>query len=330
MQFAIQEQDRDVLRFLWCDHFPKPHEEVKVCIMCMTRGPFGASPSLCLLAATIRQHLMKYPNLYPDVTSTLDKFLYVDDLICSVPSVQTAVNLTKQDKTILKDAGMNLCKWTNSGELKQLWNETMEDTISGNFEVKNTMLKVLGLTWRTVQGDFVFDLRNLMDFLKDKRYTKRGMLQAAARVFDPIGFLSPFTIRVVCLFQKMWERELEWDDKLTEDLLNLWNQWCTELPDIRNITISRCYHAALMDEDTTVKREVHVFSDASESAYYAAVYLQIVSEDGECTVTLITSTTRVAPLKRVMLPRLELLGALIGATLLHYTSSHILIWKRAK
>lgn len=86
------------------------------------------------------------------------------------------------------------------------------------------MLKVLGLTWKTEQDDFVFDLRNLMDFLKDKRNTKRGVLQAAARIFDPIGFLSPFTIRVKCLFQKMWERGLEWDDNRPEDLLNLWNQ----------------------------------------------------------------------------------------------------------
>ena len=72
----------------------------------------------------------------------------------------------------------------------------------------------------------------------------------------------------------MWERDLEWDDKLPEDLLKLWNQWCTELPEIRIITISRCYNAALKDVDTPVKREVHVFSDASESAYCAAVSFQ--------------------------------------------------------
>ena len=63
------------------------------------------------------------------------------------------------------------------------------------------MLKVLGLTLKTEQDDFVFDLLNLMDFLKDKENTKRAMLQAAARIFDPIRFLSPFTIRVKCLFQ---------------------------------------------------------------------------------------------------------------------------------
>jgi hypothetical protein len=79
--------------------------------------------------------------------------LYVDDLICSAPSVQSAANLATQAKSILKEAGMNLCKWsTNSGELKDLWDEEMENTISGKVEVKNNVL-VLGLTWRTEQDD---------------------------------------------------------------------------------------------------------------------------------------------------------------------------------
>lgn len=67
-------------------------------------------------------HLMKYQQLYPTVTSTLDKCLYVDDLICSAPSVQEAASLAMQAKAILKDAGMTLCKWnTNSDELRNLW-----------------------------------------------------------------------------------------------------------------------------------------------------------------------------------------------------------------
>lgn len=90
----------------------------------MTRVPFGASPSPFLLAATIRHHLRKYQQQYPTVTATLDKCLYVDDLICSAPSVHEADNLSMQAKSILQGAGMILCKRsTNSGELKTLWNE---------------------------------------------------------------------------------------------------------------------------------------------------------------------------------------------------------------
>ena len=256
--------------------------------------------------------------------------MYVDDLICSAPSVQSAANLATQAKSILKEAGMNLCKWsTNSGELKDLWDEEMENTISGKVEVKNNVLKVLGLTWRTEQDDFVFDLTSLIEFLKTSTNTKRGVLQAAARIFDPIGFLSPFTIRVKCLFQKMWERGLTWDIELPEDLLQLWQQWCTELPRIRQINIPRCYQEAFTDLNPPVKKEVHVFSDASESEYCAAAYMRVIPENGECTVTLITAKTRVAPLKKVTLPRLELLGALIGARLSHYVI-RTLKWKRIK
>lgn len=146
LQISIRQQHRDALRFLWIDDLPKIHEKANIRIMRMTRVPFGASPSPFLLAATIRVHLMKYQQLYPNTTSTLDKCLYVDDLICSGPSVEEALTVSMQAKAILKDAGMTLCKWsTNSGELRDLWKKRLEDTVSGNVEVKSTVLKVLGL-----------------------------------------------------------------------------------------------------------------------------------------------------------------------------------------
>lgn len=72
----------------------------------------------------------------------------------------------------------------------------------------------------------------------------------------------------------MWECGLEWDSELPGDLLNLWQQWYTELRK-RNTSIARCHHAALTDQNVPVT-EVHVFSDASESAYCAAAYLCII------------------------------------------------------
>ena len=113
--------------------------------MQITRVPFGASPSPFLLAATIRHHVKKYQQAYPVVASILDKCLHVDDLICSVWSEEEAIIVSMQVKAILKDAHLNLCKWSsNSEDLKNLWKEKMENTVSGNVEVKNTVLKVLG------------------------------------------------------------------------------------------------------------------------------------------------------------------------------------------
>lgn len=124
LQISIREQDRDVLRFLWTDDLLKKHEKTNIHIMRITRVLFGASPSPFLLAATIRNHLKKYQQAYPIVTSILDKCLYVDDLICSVPSEEEAITVAMQAKAILKDAQMTLCKWnTNSEDLKTLWKD---------------------------------------------------------------------------------------------------------------------------------------------------------------------------------------------------------------
>ena len=60
---------------------------------------------------------------------------------------------------------------------------------------------------------------------------------------------------------------------------------------------------------------IHTFSDASENAYTAVVYARHVYEDGNITTRLIMSKSRLAPLKAVSIPRLELLEALIGLRL---------------
>ena len=152
----------------------------------------------------------------------------------------------------------------------------------------------------------MFAVNKLIDFLQYKRDMKRGVLQAAARIFDPVGFLSLFTIRVKCLFQEMWERGISWDEDLSIDLAQTWKQWCAEIPSLKRITVPRRYDngndiKTKCDEtnvNTTVRSEIHVFTDASEKAYCAAAYLRCVQRNGECTTSLIASKTKVAPLKK--------------------------------
>ena len=61
-----------------------------------------------------------------------------------------------------------------------------------------------------------------------------------------------------------------------------------------------------------------MFGDASEVGYGAAVYLRLTLRDGSVVTPLVISRARVAPLKRVSLPRLELLGSLLAARLLKF------------
>lgn len=85
-------------------------------------------------------------------------------------------------------------------------------------ETHGSVLKVLGFVWRTKTDDLIFDLTALLDAVAKRENTKGSVLKLSARIFNPIGFLTPFTVRVKCLFQEMWIRGLVWDEELPTDL----------------------------------------------------------------------------------------------------------------
>ncbi|XP_038162876.1 uncharacterized protein LOC119797746 [Cyprinodon tularosa] len=311
LQISLSEVDRDSVRFLW---FTGPPTEDNLRVLRMTRVVFGASSSPFLLAATIRKHLRQYEGKHPEVIDIVRSSLYVDDFISSAKEVAEAQAVTTTVKNIMSAAGMELCKWmTNSPELREKWQEISLDC-TAQPETHGSVLKVLGLVWRPATDDFVFDLRGLLDNLKVRENTKRSVLQSSARIFDPLGFLTPFTIRIKCLFQEMWERGLRWDEELPPDLTKKWQQWCSELPQLHQLSIPRWYRTHTQQPNGQ-DLKLHVFCDASERAYSAVAYLQGETSDGKVTTSLVASKSRVAPLKRMTLPRLELMGAVIAARL---------------
>lgn len=314
LQISLSERDRDAVRFLWFTGPPTEEKDVTLRLLRMTRVVFGASSSPFLLAATIRKHLRQYELEHPQVVEALSSSLYVDDFISSASGVTEAHTVTTTARNIMSAAGMELCKWmTNSPELKEKWQQGLMDC-AVHPESHVSVLKVLGMVWRPATDDFVFDLRGLLDILKERENTKRSVLQSSARIFDPLGFLTPFTIRIKCLFQEMWERGIKWDEKLPLDLTKKWQQWCSELPQLHQLSIPRWYQTHIPRQDGQVLR-LHVFCDSSERAYSAVAYLQGETKEGEVTASLVASKSRVAPLKRMTLPRLELMGAVIAARL---------------
>ena len=89
-----------------------------------------------------------------------------------------------------------------------------------------------------------------------------------------------------------------------------------ELPILLTKAVPRCYFPMHLQ---VASKNLHGFSDASEDAYAAVVYLRIVGSDGKVHISLVTSKTKVAPIKRLSIPRLELCGALLLSRLLAHT-----------
>ncbi|KRX31453.1 hypothetical protein T05_8887, partial [Trichinella murrelli] len=114
----------------------------------------------------------------------------------------------------------------------------------------------------------------------------------------------------------LWKKGLNWDEELPLDLQKEWQTWKMELSDISDIRIPRClipFHGS-----TIKKIELHAFGDASETAYGAVVYIVVKKEDYSSISNVVMAKSRVAPLKKMTLPRLELMAAQMAAKLMTF------------
>ena len=145
--------------------------------------------------------------------------------------------------------------------------------------------------------------------------TKRALISDVAKTYDVLGWFSPTTIKVKILFQRLWELNVGWEDPVPTDICEEWLKWRTELKLLSDKLISRYY----FPKDTSLGTlQFHGFSVASESAYSGVIYLRMVDSNGRLHVPLVTSKTKVAPIKRLTIPRLELCGARLLADLLSH------------
>ena len=136
--------------------------------------------------------------------------------------------------------------------------------------------------------------------------TKRSLLKLVAKIFDPLGLLTPFTVTFKIMFQIICQHQV--DDELNLKFITIRD----EIIHLNAIEVPRYYFCT---DTTLVEIQSHGFSDASRQAYAAVVYLRPVGSEGRVRVSLVASKSRVASTKQQSIPRLELLGAVILARL---------------
>jgi hypothetical protein len=105
---------------------------------------------------------------------------------------------------------------------------------------------------------------------------------------------------------------MQWEEILPHDIGARWLAWLTSLPHLSDINIPRWIGTSNAHDS-----QIHVFCDAPERAYGAVLYVRSTTRDGTI-VRLACSKNRLAPVKKLTLPRLEFLAALVGARLLQY------------
>ncbi|XP_064488428.1 uncharacterized protein LOC135400525 [Ornithodoros turicata] len=231
----------------------------------------------------------------PDIL--LRTSLYVDGLLIGASDEESTDKIYLEANDIFRAASMKLHKWASNSSL-----------MGGRFQSEATgavplgevtgVLKVLGLTWNPTVD--TFSSNDVLQFAQQRTDTKRSLLQTPARLYDPMGFLSPFLVKEKIWFQRTWQLKLNWGDALPNDIKQKWHEWCEGLPLLQTTQVPRFYEHGVDAACICVK-------DAT----------------GEATTSLLLAKARVALLKKLTLPRLELMACLIASRLFKYISSHL-------
>ena len=301
LHVQLHNDDQDFTRFLWLSNPDDPESEFEVYRFKVV--PFGSASSPFMLNATLHLHL-KSQNL--EIADDMLQNIYVDNVISGGTTEESVMQYFRKARAIMSEANFNLRSWaSNSPKLQDtVQEERVADT--------NQVVNLLGLHWDTSTDQISF-IPKRIDSATDSAVTKRRVLQCSSRIFDPLGILSPVSIRAKLFMQELWQKNVGWDEPLEQSVRDKWSSIVDDLLKAAHVSISRRYFTT--DQDCNIQ-ELHTFADASLKAYGAVVYLQQGSQ-----VSFVIAKTRVAPLNKLTLPKLELMAALVATRLTKFVNN---------
>ena len=277
----------------------------------MTRVTFGVSASSFVANMAVKQNALELADEYPLAAKAVEQAFYVDDGLTGTDSVEEAIELQQQLQQLFQRGGFLLRKWNSShpAVIQHLPQELKGTLPSHSIPNPDEYTKTLGLQWNSVMDHFRLEVVELTSL---ERVTKRFLVSDVAKTFDILGWFCPSIILIKILLQQLWEQKIDWDDVVPSSIKDVWLQWRSELKLLGTVCIPRYYFPK---QGKVSAVELHGFCDASESAYAAVIYFRALKENGTSHISLIMSKTKVAPLKRLTIPRLSSRHVCLGVCL---------------
>ena len=309
-QVKVPREDRDFLRFLWWSDGDRERVPTEYR---MTVHLFGAvsSPS-CANFALRKAAEDNADKFSQEAVDVIFRNFYVDDCLKSVGTEQEAKDVVREVRGICEEGGFHLTKFVANKKsvLEDLpvQDRSQKTAVGLDSEVNKTEERALGVRWKMDEDELGFSITRM-----DMPPTRRGILSVISSVYDPLGVAGPFLLRGKQILQDLCRREIGWDDSIPDDEAARWTAWLKELPLLAELTVARCLRPP--DFGRVVRSELHHFCDASEKGYGAVSYLRQLNGDGEIHCVFLTGKSRVAPLKKITVPRLELSAATTGVRL---------------
>ncbi|CAI6370378.1 unnamed protein product [Macrosiphum euphorbiae] len=302
-QVLVAKEDQDLQRIVWREH---PSEVLRK--YRLNTVTYGTTPASFMTTKCLDELARQNEVSFPYAAKTIKRDFYMDDIMTGDDSEEECLKLQQDVSRILNSAKFPLRKWcSNSVTILRKIEGFNDDPL---FVLKlgdHETVKSLGLCWNPMADVFKFKLENNK---LEAMVTKRALLSALNSIFDPLGFSAPVLVKGKVFLQQLWQMKINWDSPLPADIKSRWQQFWTDLVELQKLEIPR-----KAKEASNQEVEIHGFSDASQNAYGACIYVRSKDHLGRWHVKLICAKTRIAPLTGATIPRLELGGTLVLAQL---------------
>ena len=255
---------------------------------------------------------------------------YVDDGLTSVPTISEAIELIEDSQALRASAKLRLYKFASNRKdvLEALPIDDRAKDLK-DLDLHHDALPIqqfLGTYWCIESDTLGFRIE-----LKDKPLSLRDIFSTISSVYDPLGTVSPVILTGKQILQDLCRQKVDWEDPLPDEIIARWERWRTELPLLEKVKLNSCVKPPGFG--SPIQAEVHSFSDASESGIGQVSYLRTVDSKREVHVSFLIAKSRVAPIKPISIPRMELTAAVVSVNvtkmlqseLTYYTDSEVVI-----
>lgn len=304
-QVLVTPEHRHFQKILWRFSPDQPLSE-----WTLNTVTFGLTCSPYLAMRVLNELADLEKDRFPQASRLIKTQTYIDDILGTCSSVSDALSIQRELIELLKSGGFELRKWaSNCPELLSAV-PCADRQMPLSFDKEEPhFLKVLGLQWHPYSDCFSYQCRT-----SETICTKRSVLSELSKHFDPLGLLCPVILSAKCIMQQIWKASFDWDTPLPPPISESWEQLRLELPELSKISLPR---RVLVD--TITRCELHGFSDSSMIGYGAVVFLRVETLDS-ISVSLLCAKSRVAPLKTISLPKLELTAAKLLSDLISFVT----------
>lgn len=307
-QILVNETQTPLLRILWREN---PCEQIKVYEL--KTVTYGTSCAPFLATRCLKQLAREAPSKWSQGAQVLDRDFYVDDLLTGAETEEELSIIIEQLVDLLKSGGFELRKFVSNCKF------TSQNLVPISAKLLDlnyaNCTKTLGIYWNPSKDVFTYQSNAVIP----KKCNKRSILSALAQLFDPLGLVGPVVVQAKILMQELWRLNIHWDESVPTNIETEWSSYLTELSYLQGCELPRC----ALPFGRIAPIEIHGFCDASEKAYGACIYARQYHKEGTYSTRLLVSKSRVAPIKTVSIPRLELCAAVLLTELMQKTVSSL-------